>query len=276
MKISNYFKFIIPSVLFYLLMKIFFTSGISSFSINTVLVLFIVSSLSAFWITKYRYLPILLTFLFSSSSVIFLVTLGEKNIQYLYMAISSLLFMLSLVGLNRFFSEKESGESEEKRVKILDSGFNLNQSIVMISVFLFSSGIYGIYIDSGLSTWTLLIFIFAEVFFSNLYLAKINFIKSIELNLHLNSARNKTFTFYSFLVALLITELVWAMSFWPANHLTIGAIILISFYAIWNVIRNYLRNKLTRHVIFSNMIFFIIFNLAIIITSKWEQAGGKL
>ncbi len=269
MKISNYFKFIVPSILFYLLMKIFFTSGISSFSLNAVIALFIVSSLGAFWVAKYEYLPVLFTFLFSSSSVLFLVTLGEKNIQYLYMAISSLLFMLSLAGLSIFFSEKKGRETEERRVKILDSGFNLNQSIVMISIFLFSSGIYGIYLDLE-STWILLISIFVEIFFSTLFLAKINFIKSIELNLHLNSARNKTFTFYSFLVALLIMELAWAMSFWPANHLTIGAIILISYYALWNVIRNYLRNKLTRNVIFSNIIFFIIFNLTIIITSKWE------
>jgi len=179
--------------------------------------------------------------------------------------------MLSLIAMDKFFSQEDiSKETREARISILDSGFNLNQSIIMMSVFLFTSGIYGIYTDLGLSTWTVMMVIFFGTLSSTFYLTKINFIKSQELELHLDSAKNKTFTFYSFLFALLISELVWSLSFWPSNQLTVGALVLISYYTAWNVLKNYLRNELTRTIIIHNLIFFIISASIMIITSKWD------
>lgn len=187
------------------------------------------------------------------------------------MIFSSLLFLISLIGLDKFFSDKSDGNpTAENKIRILDSGFSLNQSIIIYSVFLFSSGIYGIYVDFGLPVWQLMFVIFVSIFLSTFYLIKINFIKSMELGLHLDSVKNKTFILYSFLFAFMISELIWSLSFWPSNQLTVGAIILISYYSAWNVLKSYLRNELTRIVIISNFLFFVILNIIIISTSKWD------
>lgn len=255
--------------MFFVVLYIFFRSFELSF--NSLLVLFFISTFSAFWVTRYRLLPVLLSLISSSSIVLFLITLGEKNLQYVYMAFSSILFMFSLVGMDKFFVRGDNlGETKEMKIGILDSGFNLNQSIIMFSIFLFSSGIYGIYTDLGLSTWIVMFIIFLEILASTFYLTKINFMKSKELGLHLDSVKNKTFGFYSFLFALMIAELVWALSFWPSNQLTIGALVLICYYAAWNVLRSYLRNELTRSTILYNMSFFLIFSSIMILTSKWD------
>ncbi|MFZ2970469.1 MAG: hypothetical protein WA063_04940, partial [Minisyncoccia bacterium] len=230
-----------------------------------------ISTFSTFWITRYKFLPVMLTTISSTSIVLFFITLGDRNFQYLYMTLSSFIFMFALIGLDKFFvQQREYGsERREKRIKIFDSGFNLNQSIIMISLFLLSSGIYGIYINFAFSTWIVIFIIFLGVFASTIYLTQINFIKSKELELHLDSAKNKTFTFYSFLLAFLMSELVWTISFWPANQLTVGAIVLITYYTAWNILRSYLRNELTRSVIIYNLIFFLIFGFTIMATSKW-------
>lgn len=269
MKILNNLKFIVPAILFFTVLEIFFKSlGLSVYSL---LILFAISTFSSFWITRYKFLPVMLTAISSTSIVLFFITLGDRNFQYLYMTLSSFIFMFALIGLDKFFvQQREYGsEGREKRIKIFDSGFNLNQSIIMISLFLLSSGIYGIYINFAFSTWIVIFIIFLGVFASTIYLTRINFIKSKELELHLDSAKNKTFTFYSFLLAFLMSELVWTISFWPANQLTVGAIVLITYYTAWNILRSYLRNELTRSVIIYNLIFFLIFGFTIMATSKW-------
>ncbi len=269
MKILNNLKFIVPAILFFTVLEIFFKSlGLSVYSL---LILFAISTFSSFWITRYKFLPVMLTTISSTSIVLFFITLGDRNFQYLYMTLSSFIFMFALIGLDKFFvQQREYGsERREKRIKIFDSGFNLNQSIIMISLFLLSSGIYGIYINFAFSTWIVIFIIFLGVFASTIYLTQINFIKSKKLELHLDSAKNKTFTFYSFLLAFLMSELVWTISFWPANQLTVGAIVLITYYTAWNILRSYLRNELTRSVIIYNLIFFLIFGFTIMATSKW-------
>ncbi len=269
MKTSSYSKFIIPPVIFFVMMRFFFESlGLSYLSLFA---LFLISALSAFWITKHRLLPIILTMLFTTSSVLFLLTLGKNNFQQLYIIFSSILFAVTLIGLNRFFMQQENLKQKEKmEVKILDSGFNLNQSIVLISIFLLSSGMYGIYLDFDLPVWSIMLAFFTSIFFSTLYLTKINFLKSKALELHLDSFKNKTFTFYSFLFGFIALELVWIISFLPVNHLTVGAVILSFYYSFWNILRTYLRNRLSRKIVFSNLVFFTLAIGLIFITSKWE------
>lgn len=270
MKITKYLKYFIPAVLFFVLLEFFFKSF--GFSYGSLLVLFAISAFSAFWITKYRFLPVILTVLFSTSSVIFLLTLGKENFQCLYIIVSSAIFMLALIGLNKFFVQEKNNNSEKNNGEfgILDSGFNLNQTIVLISVFLLSSGIYGIYIDLNLPVWVIMIVISVCIFLSTFYLARINFLKSKELGLYLDSARNKTFLLYSFLSGFLVSELVWTISFSPASHLTAGAIILCLYYVFWNILRNYLRNDLTKKSVSLNLLFLAIFESLIIIASKWD------
>ncbi|MBW6441042.1 hypothetical protein K0B03_03360 [Patescibacteria group bacterium] len=268
MKLSKYAKFIFPSLIFYLMMEFFFRSFALSWS--SLFALFLVSISSAFWITRYRFLPIILILLFTTGSVLTLVTIGRSGFQQLYTELVSITFFFALIGLYRFFIQEESWmRKESMKPKILDSGFNLNQTIIMISVFLISSGMYGLYIDFDLPLWSFSITIFTTTLFSTIYLTRINFLKSKAEELHLDTMKNKTFNFYSFLFGLIIVELTWAVSFWPANHLTIGAIILAIYYPYWNILKNYLRNSLTRTIVSNNILFFFIFLSITIIFSQW-------
>jgi len=269
MKISSYLKFIVPSVVFFVMMKFFFES--LGFSYLSLIALLLISVLSAFWVTKNRFLSIILTMLFTTSSVLFLLTLGRNNFQQMYIIFSSLLFAVTLIGLNRFFMQQENLKHQEvMEVKILDSGFNLNQTIIFISIFLLSSGMYGIYLDFDFPVWSIMLAIFISIFFSTLYLTEINFLKSKALELHLDSFKNKTFIFYSFLFGFIALELVWIISFLPVNHLTVGAVMLSFYYSFWNILRGYLRNELSKKTVFSNLIFFMLAIGFIFMTSKWE------
>jgi hypothetical protein len=271
MKIIKYIKLLVPSFIFFAMMEFFFKSfGLSYFYLFA---LFAVSVTSAFWITRYRFMPIILIMLFSTGSVLFFLTLGRSSFQNTYIFLSSFLFMLTLIGLNRFFAQQERYIQHEKiKPKILDSGFNLNQAITLISLFLLSSGVYGIYIDLDFSVWKVMALIFLIVFFSTLYLTKINFLRSKTLGLHLDSVKNRTFLLYSFLSGFIVVELIWAISFLPINHLTMGGIVLSLYYAFWNILKNYLRNELSRKIVVFNLMFFAAMTSVILFTSKWDIA----
>ncbi len=285
MKLLKHLKIIIPSFIFFTMMEIFFEN---SASFDSLIVLLLISVLSAFWITKYKFLPIILTSLFSLGSILFLLILGdisepsllgferlflqqENAFQHFYIISSSIIFAFSLIGLERFFLQQEKWmEQKEVKLNLLDSGYNLNQTIMLISIFLISSGSYGIYIILDFPAWIIMLIIFLSIFFSTLYLTKINFIKSKASGIHLNSAKNKTFNLYSFLLGFIMLELVWALSFWPASHLVIGSIILSAYYCFWNILKIYLKNEFSRKTVFLNLSFFIIFIGLIILIQDWQ------
>ncbi|MEA1936509.1 MAG: hypothetical protein U9N04_00115 [Patescibacteria group bacterium] len=269
MNLTKYLKFIIPTVIFYMAMKFFLDKdGISYFALG---VLFAVSIISAFWISKYRTFPALLAAIFTISSILFLLTLGKNNFQDSYLAFSSLLFILILIGINNFFSQQEKYNRQEIiNKKTLYFGFNLNQTIVLFSIFFLTGGIYGIYIDLSFPIWRALAAVFAGVSILMFYLAKINFLKNKIAKDRMVSFTDKTFAFYSCLFGFLVVEIFWAMSFSPVNHLTAGSIMLCLCYSFWSILQDRLEGKLTRKSAFLNLLFFAVAVIIILATSKWS------
>ncbi|MFA7169252.1 MAG: hypothetical protein WC178_00125 [Candidatus Paceibacterota bacterium] len=265
LNLKNKIRFVVPALLFYATLDIFFKSF--GFSIGAIIVLFLISGFSAFWITSYKYLPVVLSILLATGSVAFLLTIGQSAMQQFFIVFVSILFAITMVGLYRFFTPKEE-RPQADQVKLLDSGFNLNQAITMFSIFFLSSGIYGIYSVANIHSWQLLIIMFMGIYFSSFYLTKINFLKSQELELHLDYYKNRSLNFYSFLLALLMLELIWTMTFLPINQLTFGAIVLTIFFSYWNIVRGYLRGELTRRKFIGEVAFAITTTLIILLTSK--------
>ena len=258
-------------MIFYAAMKFFLDQ--EGLSYLALVVLFLVSVISAFWIGKYRISPAILAAVFTISSISFLLTLGKNNFQDSYVIFSSLLFTLSLVGINKLFSQQEKYDYQKTiDRKALYLGFNLNQIVVLFTMFFLASGIYGIYIDLDFPIWIALVIIFIEVSILTFYLVKINFLKNKIAKDRMASFVDRTFIFYSFLFGFLVAEIFWAMSFLPANHLTVGSIILCLCYSFWNILLNRLNSKLTKKSAFLNLLFLVVAAIIILATSKWSIA----
>ena len=268
---TKYLKFIIPAVIFYGAMKFFLDNeGISYFALA---VLFLISVIGALWVARYRILPIILITIFTTSIVLFLLTLGKNSFQDSYVIFSSLLFTLALVGLNKFFSQRKKYDYQEVvDKKMLYFGFNLNQTIVLFSAFFLSSGIYGIYIDLGFPVWVAMAAIFAGISILTFYFVKMNFLKNKIAKDRMISSADKTFAFYSLLFGFLAAEIFWAMSFLPANHLIVGSITLCLCYSFWSILQDRLESKLTRKSVFLKLAFFAVAVIIIFATSKWRIA----
>lgn len=271
MNLTKYLKFIIPIAVFYTAMRFFLNE--EEISYLALVILFLTPIISTFWVSKYRILPIILAVVFTISSILFLLTLGKNNFQDSYVIFSSLLFTLTLVGVNKLFSQQEKYDYQETiNRKALYFGFNLNQTTILFSVFFLASGIYGIYIDLDFPIWIALVVIFIGVSILTFYLVKINFLRNKIAKDRMASSVDKTFAFYSILFGFLAMEIFWAMSFLPANHLTVGSIILCLCYSFWNILQDRLNSKLTKKSAFLDLLFFAVAVIIILATSKWSIA----
>lgn len=268
MNLSKYLKIIIPTIIFYEALH-FFVGNIG-LSFYILAVLFIVVAISVFGVARRQLFPILPMMVFTASSVLFLLTLGKNNFQDIYITLSSLLFFFALFGLDQFFSQwKKYNHQEIIKRKALYFGFNIQQTIIIFSIFFLTSGIFGIYMDLNFPIWIVMVAIFIGTQILTLYLVKINFLKNKIAKDRLVSFSDRTFIFYSFLFGFLIAEIIWVINFSPANHLTVGSIVLCLYYFFWNILQNRFKNNLTKKMVVFNLAFLIIALSAILTTSKW-------
>lgn len=278
-------KFIIPS--FLLLMTLESAAGDFDFSwkISVGLALIAIGSplLSLSFgrqpKEKYRFLAIVISSLTIASYLIFLLALRDDGFKHFCAIIFSFTFMLTLASINMFFGYYQCQKEKMARAKFPSLAFNFIKGAILVSVFLWTVGSYGLYLDLNLPTHLIMLAILLNTAFSTYCLLKIS---SIFQKMSLFSAsqqireRNAERTmkqapwFYSFLLGWIMVELTWAISFWPANQLTVGAIILANYYIFWNMLKDHLNGALNRKSIFLNILFLTVIIAFLLLSSKWE------
>lgn len=111
-----------------------------------------------------------------------------------------------------------------------------------ITAFLVFTIIYGLYLNFWLSNWIAMFLFVISVFALSYWLYK-NLI-------------------YALIIAMLLTEIFWTLLFWPLNSLTIGAIMLIVYYTLWEI--RYKRK------IYLNLVFAGGLIILLLLTSRWS------
>lgn len=253
------YKLIILSFLFFAFLKFVTEDFNFSWEASAALVLIIIGGSFLSSPKKRRFLPIIILTLVSASHLIFLFTLKDEYLKNLCLGLFSIIFLLALAGINIFFNRRR--QTREAEIKFPNLGLNLIKGVILVSVFLWTAGSYGLYLNLELPTHLLMLAILFNVIISVYSLLKIS------------PAPQKTlssFWFYPFLFGLTVIELVWVISFWPIGRLTAGAIILANYYIFWNILENRLRNSLNKKVIFSNILFLAAIIILLLSSSQWE------
>lgn len=192
---------------------------------------------------RFSILPIL----FSASSValLYLITLPYE--QHIFSILASLLYYLSLLGTLRL--GEYSGDKTAR-------GMNMAASSAA-AFFAFSSA-YGLYLNFLVPLFMLML----------AYLI-ITFLISYQHFSIIKSGDPKRVIIYSFLLALSMAELIWAINFWPFGYLTTGVIALILYYVLWDIIHSFFLEILSRRRIIANTVLFSLLACLVLLTSKW-------
>lgn len=131
------------------------------------------------------------------------------------------------------------------------------QAVTFITFFLWASGIYGIYLNFNISISSVMILFFIVTVFLFYQTLKISNPKSLCL------------LFFSLVIGLIMTELIWTFSFWPLDHFSIGAMLLVIFWFWWDILGRFLQKKLNKKIIFEDIIFGILGLGLIFLSTKW-------
>lgn len=129
----------------------------------------------------------------------------------------------------------------------------------MAAMFFFFSASYGFYLNFRFPLWGLMLLYFL-VTAGMMY----------ELCLGINHKAHDRVVFYSVLVGLVMSELIWIMSFWPFGYLTTGAIGLTFFFMLWEVAIDRFRHSLSLKKAVLHLTFFFFLILLLALSSPWR------
>jgi hypothetical protein len=207
--------------------------------------LFLITLTECIWVSDRFYLSIL-PVIFTLSSISLLNFISLVSQQQIFIALASSMYYLSLFGtyrLNNYINDQTA------------KGMNMAVSLATI-FFSFTSG-YGIYLNFLVPLWSLMI----------LYLMITLLISYQYFNL-ISQNKIKIWT-YSFLLSLVMAELVWTMNFWPFGYLITGTIAMILYFILWDLSKSYLLDILSRKRVVANLILFAFMISAVLLSAKW-------
>jgi hypothetical protein len=180
----------------------------------------------------------------SCIGLLYLVSLNLE--EQIFIILSSLIYYLGLYGTNRLGLYAKDQTALAMLVAALT-----------VTIFFSFSSFYGIYLNFLVPTYVLMLAYFLVTFLISLaYFFLIQNDKKMVL-------------IYSLILALIMSELIWTMNFWPFGYLTTGIIALILYYILWDLIRSHFLNILSKKRVVINLLFFFLLIISVLITSKW-------
>jgi hypothetical protein len=191
---------------------------------------------------KFSILPVFFTLF----SVALLQLISVPYEEQVFIALSAIMHYLCLLGIYRL-TEYRGDQTARGMLTAATSS----------AIFFAFTGSYGLYLNFLVPLYFLML-----VYALTTLLISYQYFSIIENN------KQRVWT-YSFLLSLVMVELVWVMNFWPFGYLTTGVIALILYYVLWDLTQSYFLNLLSRRRVVANMLFFSAMVALVLLSSKW-------
>lgn len=192
---------------------------------------------------KFSVLPVIFTL--SSVALLYLITLSYE--QQTFIILAAIMYYLSLLGAYRL------GKYEDDQ-----TARGMIMAATVSTIFFAYSGAYGLYLNFLVPLYMLML----------IYMA-ITLLVSYQYFSVIEKKDKRKVWIYSFLVALVLSEIIWTMNFWPFGYLTTGVTALILYYVLWDLIQSLFLNLLSRKRVVANVVFFSVIVFLVLLSSKW-------
>ena len=238
-----------------------------------VLIFLVIFSILVVWplARKIRFLAI--PFFLSVGSLSLLYLIDEPIEKHVFIGLSALIYYLAVIGAYRL----KFYDCDRTAIGMI------NLATLATGLFWFVSN-YGWYLNFQIETWMLVLTFIGSTFLIGLpsLLICAESCKKIEERLSENDtiqlslmpngfkAYNKYVVFYlSFIISLVMGELIWGLALWPFSYLTTGVIALMFYFILWDAIRLYIQNMLTKRAVIADLILVAFSIMAILATTQW-------
>lgn len=239
-----YFPAIFQTIFFILALEaVLFYKGFFWFSFVAFLIIFLISFriFSKVWSGWF----IATVFYCSIWTILHLIDYDTE--RHIFIIISGLVNYFLLFGVYRI-SAKPDSETAKSVVAMS----------VMAVIFLFFSSTYGVYLNFNLASWFLMTFYFFNIA-----------IISYQYFLLTGEENSKKVLVYSLVLGFCVLEMGWVINFWPFGYLTTGTVLLMFYYIIWDLSKNYFQNILSVRKVVLNLIFFMLMSGMVLYSSIW-------
>lgn len=191
---------------------------------------------------KFSILPVFFT-LFSMAMSLLISTLFEEQV---FIVLATGMYYLGLLGTHRL-SQCATDQTAKGMLMATTSA----------TIFFAFTGAYGLYLN-----FLVPLFVLMLTYGAIALLVSYQYFSIIETN-------QKKVWMHSLLLALVMAEIVWTMNFWPFGYLTTGAIALILYYVLWDLIQSYFLDLLSKKRVVANMAFFSVVVVVVLLSAKW-------
>lgn len=80
-------------------------------------------------------------------------------------------------------------------------------------------------------------------------------------------------TRYSAIALFFFLQLAWIVQFWPFGYLTVGALLLVFYYVLWDALESYAEGTFTRAHMITNLFVFFGLTGIVLLTTRWTLLG---
>lgn len=244
--------FHLPSILY----SILFLGGLELVAFGADIVLFIAAAvlfLFSFFATytiNRRALFLAVPVFFTLADVSLLFFIDPPLEKHAFVIASTLIYYLALLGVHRLHIYRRDQTARGMIV-----------AVSTVTTFFFYTASYGVYLNFVIPVAALM-----TAYFLITALISANYFLIIAHD------RRRTALAYSFVIALGMAEIAWAVNFWPFGYLTTGVISLIFYYILWDLAQSYFLNLLSQKRVIANVVFFTMLAALVLLSSRWLPA----
>lgn len=240
-----------------------------------VLIFLILFSVLAIWpfTRKIRFLAI--PFFLSIGSLNLLFLIDEPIEKYVFILLSAVVYYLALMGAYRL-KQYDCDQTAQGMINLatLATGF-----------FWFVAN-YGWYLNFQIGTWVLVLTFVGSTFLIGLPSLmicstahrKVRIKKKIHargknsegpIECNCSPKRRQEVYFLSFILALVMGQVIWGLALWPFGYLTTGVVALIIYFVFWDMVRLFVQRELTKKAIVADIIFSVFAIGLLLGTAQW-------
>lgn len=218
-------------------------------------ILFLNIILSIYRITERKFISkvfghfLLSPLLFIISCSTTLLFLENNNIKQIFIVGSSLIYLLILLNIYAFLHQTEKYQPYTLE--------NLSSYVNLISVFLFYASFFsfGLFISAPVWLLAILAFIITILIsYQTLWANKIDF---------------KRARLFILIIGIILTELYWCVDFLPTSYFVNAVILIIFYYIVINISRDYLLNVLNKKSVRRYLIVSFLVLILTLATAPW-------
>lgn len=192
------------------------------------------------------------------SSFFFLPNAPAGVVRHVFILVLSLLFFAVTFRLRKVLRAVSSPQGEE-------TGYPQPADVLTLSfavLFLWFSGLYNILLSSPIP-------IYGSELISFLAIVLLGLTAGVYIHAMMTFPSSPRKVLYALSLGIVMGESGWAIAFLPFSYLTLGALLFIIYYVLWDILYRHESSSLTKRILLQDILFLLVGGIVLLGFTPW-------